>query len=179
MPKSGSVPSGLKGLNLESNPLCAGGGDLKGVEEFSDMLEHNTTLRSVNLFRCDLGDVGARMVVEGIRKNCSIHTCDIGFTGDTTQDTIKQMAEALRTNQASLAEVKANDRVLNEVAEKEAAAQLLAEQKEERRLAYLAWMEQEKANRVAERLEVLDGERNRYSFASVLFFQTASHICYY
>eukprot|EP00615_Pteridomonas_danica_P000729 CAMPEP_0114336504 /NCGR_PEP_ID=MMETSP0101-20121206/5751_1 /TAXON_ID=38822 ORGANISM="Pteridomonas danica, Strain PT" /NCGR_SAMPLE_ID=MMETSP0101 /ASSEMBLY_ACC=CAM_ASM_000211 /LENGTH=524 /DNA_ID=CAMNT_0001468449 /DNA_START=1 /DNA_END=1576 /DNA_ORIENTATION=- len=161
MPNSGSVPSALKGLNIESNPVTANGADLSGVEEFSDMLEHNTTLRSLNFFRCDLGNMGARMLAEGIRRNVSVHTCDIGFTGDTTADTVKQMAEALRANQASLADVKANDRLLQEVAAKEAAAQLLAEQKEERRLAYLQWMEDEKAERVAERLKELDAQRTK------------------
>jgi hypothetical protein len=158
-PENGSVPSGLRGLNLESNPVTSLGADLSGISEFSDMLEFNSTLRAINFHRCDIGDRGASMLVEGIRKNISLHSCDIGFTGDTTADTIKQMAEALRVNQAGLAEVKANEKVLNEIAAKEQAAQVLAEQKEERRLAYLQWMEDEKAARVAERLAELDAER--------------------
>lgn len=156
---SSEVKSGLKGLNLESNPLTSGGADLTGISDFSEMLAQNSTLRSINFHRCDIGDQGASMLVEGIRKNVSLHSCDIGFTGDTTADTIKQMAEALRTNQAGLAEVKANEKVLGEIAMKEKAAQVQAEQKEERRLAYLQWMEDEKAKRVAERLAELEEER--------------------
>jgi hypothetical protein len=42
---------------------------------------------------------------------------------------------------------------------KEASALRAAEEKESRRLAYLAWMEEEKANRVSERLAALDLDR--------------------
>ncbi len=41
----------------------------------------------------------------------------------------------------------------------ERAAQRSAEAREAQRLAYLAWMEEEKADRVEERLVVLDAER--------------------
>lgn len=35
----------------------------------------------------------------------SVHSCDVGMTGDTTAATTKAMAEALRENQSILAEV--------------------------------------------------------------------------
>jgi len=156
----------LKGLNLESNPLTGGGSldadaDLSGVAAFASMLQANSTLKSISFFRCDLNDAGVEILVEGIRQNKSVHTCDVGHTGDTTAHTKKAMAEALRANHGLLAEVKACDKMLAEAAAKEVTAQRAAETKESRRLAYLKWMEEEKAARVAERLKALDGERSK------------------
>ena len=37
----------------------------------------------------DLGDYGCRLLVEGLTRNRSVHSCDIGFTGDTTGDTVR------------------------------------------------------------------------------------------
>ena len=64
------------------------------------------------------------------------------------------MADALLANHRGLAELKASNKAAAAARMKEAAAAKAAEEKEARRLAYLRWMEEEKADRVTERLNV-------------------------
>ena len=157
--------SRLRCLNLDANPLTGAGDNLSGIEEFASMLAFNSTLKSVSFFRCDLGERGCHMLVIGVRAgtsmgNAHLHSLDISYNGhDVKPDTVALLTDSLQMNRRKLAELKGAEVVRQGKRNVEAAKEQAVADREAKRVAYLQWMEDEKAARVAKRLAATEAER--------------------
>ncbi|CAM9355293.1 unnamed protein product, partial [Hapterophycus canaliculatus] len=98
--------STLKCLNLESNPLTGDGENISGIRAVADMFGKNTTLTSVNLWRCALGPEAGATISRGIQSNHNINFLEVGLNRfamldqQTIQQTLRKNFETFQKRQA-------------------------------------------------------------------------------
>lgn len=145
-----SSNSTLKCLSLESNPLTGDGTNISGIRALADMFSRNSTLRSVNLWRCALGAQAGAALSRGMESNHTITFLDVGLNGLVMADQHKvktaldrnfkrfEERQAVRRHEQSIA-----DKILGE--EKALQEQLRAERQ------LREWLEDQKQLRAEER----------------------------
>lgn len=145
-----SSNSTLKCLSLESNPLTGDGTNITGIRALADMLTRNSTLTSVNLWRCALGAEAGAALSRGMESNHTITFLDVGLNGlaMADQDKVKtalddnfkrfEECQAVRRHEQSI-----TDKILAE--EKALQEQLRAERQ------LREWLEDQKQLRAEER----------------------------
>lgn len=96
------VNTSLVYLSLDSNPLTNKGTNYSGFIEFVKSLRHNSTLKSLNLWRVGAGSQGGQALASAIRSNQSLLFCDISHNSIDAVD-VKKIADQLDMNLASYA----------------------------------------------------------------------------
>ncbi|CAM9096483.1 unnamed protein product [Ectocarpus fasciculatus] len=142
--------STLKCLSLESNSLTNDGANMSGIQALTDMFSNNSTLTSVNLWRCALGAEAGVALSRGMESNHTITFLEVGLNGLAMADQHKvktaldnnfkrfEEAQAVRRHELSIA-----DKILAE--EKAMQEQLRAERQ------LREWLEDQKQLRAEER----------------------------
>jgi Ran GTPase-activating protein (RanGAP) involved in mRNA processing and transport len=73
------INTSLVYLSLDSNPLTNGGKNINGFLNFAESLQSNTTLRSLNLWRTNIGPQAGAALAKAVRNNDTILFCDVGY----------------------------------------------------------------------------------------------------
>eukprot|EP01041_Mallomonas_annulata_P000738 gene738-1416_t len=94
------VNDSLVYLSLDSNPLTAGGTALNGFMTFAESLRSNETLRSLNLWRTNIGAQAGSALSKALQDNDTLLFCDIGYCGIDMID-IKMIADKKDRNLAA------------------------------------------------------------------------------
>lgn len=140
----------LRCLNLESNQLTRDGEDVSGIGAMAEMFTRNTTITSVNLWRCALGGKAGAALSRGMESNSTIAFLEVGHNGLAMMDE-GRIKTALDKNFQLFDESQAIRRQEQNVLDK-----VLAEEKElqeqlraDRQLR--EWLEDQKQMRAEER----------------------------
>lgn len=80
-------------IDLGSNPLTAKNG-ITGIEAISAMLQHNQSLRYFNLWRCNIGVEGGRLLSAAMPFNNTLTCFELGYNSWDHCD-IRQIEEKL------------------------------------------------------------------------------------
>lgn len=153
-----STNATLKSLSLESNPLTRDGEDTSGIRALADTFGRNSTLTSVNLWRCALGAEAGTALSRGMESNHTITFLELGNNGLAMTDQHKVKA-ALDRNFTKFEERQSMRRHEQSIADKISAGEkaLQDQLRAERQLR--EWLEEQKQLRAEERRKT---EEKRY-----------------
>ena len=118
--QSSSLIGGIKQVSLFNNKTLE---DLvfsnitditdEDMTHLSTMLSSNTTLKELRLYNCNITDNGVRHIHEGLTKNQTLTTLDIGYNDKITSDSTSTIADLIETT-TSLTCLCLNDTSLND-----------------------------------------------------------------
>lgn len=157
--------STLRCLNLESNPLTGDGANMSGMRALADMFGNNSTLTSVNLWRCALGSEAGEALSRGIESNHNITFLEVGLNGlaMADQQKIQQILEKnFKTFEERQAVRRHEQSIADDILAKERAMQ--EQLRAERQLR--EWLEDQKQLRAEERRKT---EEKGYELVSTAF----------
>ena len=83
------------------------------MTHLSTMLATNTTLKELHLYNCNITDNGVRYICEGLTKNQTLTTLDIGYNDQITSDSTSTIADLIQMT-TSLTCLFLNDTSLND-----------------------------------------------------------------
>ena len=86
-------------LSLDSNQIATYQ-DMNGLKALADAVRINTTLTSLNLWRCGINVGGGNILAGGIEDNDTLLFCDIGHNNIETAD-VKRIVDKLDANLAA------------------------------------------------------------------------------
>lgn len=89
----------LQYLSLDSNQIATYQ-DMNGLKALADAVRINTTLTSLNLWRCGINVGGGGILASGIEDNDTLLFCDIGHNNIEMVD-VKRIVDKLDTNLAA------------------------------------------------------------------------------
>jgi len=142
-------------LNLEGNPLTDGGNDNSGMAPFSNMLKHNNSLTSVNLFRAQLGPDAGTELLHGLEQNSSLVFLDVGGNGFQQQHDAR-VNEKIQENQSLRAEIKQHNKQLEEKKAKEQEEEKKIQDEIQKERDVKAWLEEQQTLRAQARCKATE-----------------------
>lgn len=138
-------------LNLEGNPLTESGlAEKTGAPEFADMLKHNNTLTSLNLFRCHLGPEAGTELLGGLEQNASLVFLDVGGN-HFLQSHDARINGKIQENQSLRADLKSQAKQAAEKRSKEEAEDKRIQDEIQKERDTKQWLEEQKQKRAEER----------------------------
>ena len=149
MAESLRVNEVLEYLSLDSNPLTSNQGTLT-IEALADIVRENKTLRYLNLWRCNIGVEGGRLISEAMKSNDKLTCIEMGYNQWQHSDiiTIKKILSKNKGMWRKELEEKAD------IARKEKEAEDLARKEEEQKKREAddrSWLESQKVERAEQR----------------------------
>lgn len=145
-----SSNSTLKCLSLESNPLTGDGANISGIRALADMFSRNSTLTSVNLWRCALGAEAGAALSRGMETNHTITFLDVGLNGLAMADQHK-VKTALDKNFKRFEECQAESRYEQGIADKILGEEKVLQEQLRAERQLREWLEDQKQLRAEER----------------------------
>lgn len=142
--------STLKCLSLESNPLTGDGANISGIRALADMFTKNSTLTSVNLWRCALGTEAGAALSRGMESNHTITFLEVGLNGLTMTDQHK-VKKLLDNNFKTFEEHQAIRRHEQSIADKILGEEKAMQEKLRAERELREWLEDQKQLRAEER----------------------------
>jgi len=94
------INTSLTYLSLDSNPLTDRWTHINGFNHLADALRVNSTLRSLNLWRTNIGPHAGSTLAQAMQANNTLLFVDVGYCGIDTED-IKLIVEKKDQNLAS------------------------------------------------------------------------------
>lgn len=151
----------LAHVTFENNALTGVNGDeLDGIYAFSQSLQHNITIRMLNVWRTGLGEIGGNALAAGLEFNNTLLSLGVGCNGISNTCEAKITCLLDRNAQRKrLADQKAYEERLRieqiEAERKRIEDKRLADEEEER------WLERRKVERAEARLQKKREEQQR------------------
>ena len=144
-------------LNLESNEITLNGQNIQGIQALGYMMKYNKTLQTLNLWRCNIGPDGGRLLADALALNDTILFMDIGHNNILMKDQVK-IRKKLEENMARHTRIKEDLEMEKRLQERrEAERQAIEDQiRKERELKQ--WLEDEKRKRATKRREQKEAE---------------------
>ncbi|CAM9714882.1 unnamed protein product, partial [Chrysoparadoxa australica] len=140
----------LKSLSLESNRLTSGGTDMSGIASLADMLHKNSTLTSLNLWRCCLDAKAGVELLRGMKGNNTVTFLELGNNAITTGD--EQLLQAkLEDNVNQFEEAREKQRVLLQQQAEQGAAEKAIRDKVKKERELREWLESQRQQRAEDR----------------------------
>jgi len=99
MAESLRVNNVLEYLSMESNPLNAKNGTMS-IDAMANIVKYNKSVRYLNLWRCNIGVEGGRMIAEAMRFNDCLICMELGYNFWEYSD-IEMIKEMLLKNRQS------------------------------------------------------------------------------
>jgi len=153
-------------INLESNLLSktdSRGHDLSGIAALSKMLTVNKTLKTLSLWRCNIGSEGGQIMLNGMSRNSTILYLELGNNGLSQAhqnfisgrlDENQQLAiEAKELKQLQQSKQDENDRILMLERKQKEKEEDLARWEKEQQVLRAAKRRKEMENEIKKRME--------------------------
>mmetsp|Transcript_2960 Transcript_2960/g.3128 ORF Transcript_2960/g.3128 Transcript_2960/m.3128 type:complete len:413 (+) Transcript_2960:140-1378(+) len=104
------VNTSLTYLSLDSNPLTSNWSYMVGFTSFADALRSNKTLRSLNLWRTNIGPQAGATLANAMQSNSTLLFVDVGYCG-IDMDDVKAIVEKKDENLAAYERVERERRL--------------------------------------------------------------------